>query len=663
MAIYPRLSLRYGGGILSHKQQAEQEENTVNILIGLGGTGIDCIKTIKAAVRERLLPDDPEVAAPEYSHIRFLGVDILGVEQISGKKKRKSGRWGSPEKMDVLEEEEIFSLWEPHLRQLLNSPRAIVLRPELRWLNYRELRDDSLDTDDSLIYYRCRQLNRLCFINQSDKFADKLGQVLEEAGKGLEKPLICVHVFTSLSGATGAGIFLDVCYILREILKERHGVIFGYFFLPDVNLSRISLENRLMREHIPVAAYAAMKELNYCMRIHENGGAFTQTYKGGRKIPWTEPPVNFPFVIAGTREDGAPLPNAYEYAINLVSEYILFHLTKRKNRHCYDLNCYMPQWSMNMTACEQSCEIGACVRYMTLVGASARLPYREMNTWLMAEVFQKISGKIGELFNKTLKDKKIGGEDRERLWEVLGNLQETFLDNLKILEEEEKKLPKEEEFSYDLITVEEIKPELEKELAKVQPEEVLVKLLERLLQEENREALEDEERIAGILNRFFTEEIFPEFTDWSAENFLRKKYKSEYSEVVGDELYEKVMKRLVKNSAPFFPFNPQVWDKSKVGGGGTIAVPESTSALIAAEKIYSESAWYQPEVRMKDRILIWGYRYGFPLGAYLKCPEYEKTYYSHWFAGLHSYEGRGECPFNDWRKLPSLIPLSCRKIR
>lgn len=574
------------------------------------------------------MPYDPEAAAPEYSHIRFLGVDILGVEQISGKKKRKSGRWGSPEKMDVLEEEEIFSLWAP-----------------------------------SLIYYRCRQLNRLCFIRRSDKFADKLELMLEEAGKGLEKPDIRVHVFTSLSGATGAGIFLDVCYILREILKERHGVILGYFFLPDVNLSRISLENRLMREHIPVAAYAAMKELNYCMRIHENGGAFTQTYKGGRKIPWTEPPVNFPFVIAGTREDGAPLPNAYEYAINLVSEYILFHLTKRKNRHCYDLNCYMPQWSMNMTACEQSCEIGACVRYMTLVGASARLPYREMNTWLMAEVFQKISGKIGELFNKTLKDKKIGGEDRERLWEVLGNLQETFLDNLKILEEEEKKLPKEEEFFYDLITVEEIKPELEKELAKVQPEEVLVKLLERLLQEENREALEDEERIAGILNRFFTEEIFPEFTDWSAENFLRKKYKSEYSEVVGDELYEKVMKRLVKNSAPFFPFNPQVWDKSKVGGGGTIAVPESTSALIAAEKIYSESAWYQPEVRMKDRILIWGYRYGFPLGAYLKCPEYEKTYYSHWFAGLHSYEGRGECPFNDWRKLPSLIPLSCRKIR
>lgn len=188
--------------------------------------------------------------------------------------------------------------------------------------------------------------------------------------------------------------------------------------------------------------------------------------------------------------------------------------------------------------------------------------------------------------------------------------------------------------------------------------------MERLLEEENREALEDEERIAGIFNRFFTEEVFPEFANLSAECFLRKKYKSENIDCVGNELYEKVMKRLVKNSAPFFPFTPRVWDKIKTGGGGILAVPESTSALIAAEKTsYHKFTWYQPEVRMKDRILIWGYRYGFPLGAYLKCPEYEKTYYSRRFVGLHSYEESGECPFNDWWKLPSLIPLSCRKMR
>ena len=45
--IYPRLSLKNGGGIVSEQQQAEQDHSAVHILIGLGGTGIDCIAEIK----------------------------------------------------------------------------------------------------------------------------------------------------------------------------------------------------------------------------------------------------------------------------------------------------------------------------------------------------------------------------------------------------------------------------------------------------------------------------------------------------------------------------------------------------------------------------------------------------------------------------------------
>ena len=75
MAEYSKLLLSTGGGIISTQQQAEQVQNTASILIGLGGTGIDCIKTIKAAVRERLKPDDPDAVVAEYSHIQFLGVD------------------------------------------------------------------------------------------------------------------------------------------------------------------------------------------------------------------------------------------------------------------------------------------------------------------------------------------------------------------------------------------------------------------------------------------------------------------------------------------------------------------------------------------------------------------------------------------------------------
>ena len=50
MAIIKELALSKGGGIVSYNQQAEQEKNVINIFIGLGKTGIDCIREIKTHV-------------------------------------------------------------------------------------------------------------------------------------------------------------------------------------------------------------------------------------------------------------------------------------------------------------------------------------------------------------------------------------------------------------------------------------------------------------------------------------------------------------------------------------------------------------------------------------------------------------------------------------
>ena len=64
--IYPRLSLKNGGGIVSEQQQAEQNPNAVHLLIGLGGTGIDCIAEIKKQVYTGIKPDDPKAEVPTY---------------------------------------------------------------------------------------------------------------------------------------------------------------------------------------------------------------------------------------------------------------------------------------------------------------------------------------------------------------------------------------------------------------------------------------------------------------------------------------------------------------------------------------------------------------------------------------------------------------------
>ena len=59
MATYSRLLLSTGGGIISTGQQADQAQNTASILIGLGGTGVHCIRTIKTQVYDRLKADLP----------------------------------------------------------------------------------------------------------------------------------------------------------------------------------------------------------------------------------------------------------------------------------------------------------------------------------------------------------------------------------------------------------------------------------------------------------------------------------------------------------------------------------------------------------------------------------------------------------------------------
>ena len=72
--IYKKLSIAAGGGIIDQYQQAEQEE-CANVFIGLGGTGISCLKEVKKQVYNRLKPDPDSGDVPRYDHIQFLAID------------------------------------------------------------------------------------------------------------------------------------------------------------------------------------------------------------------------------------------------------------------------------------------------------------------------------------------------------------------------------------------------------------------------------------------------------------------------------------------------------------------------------------------------------------------------------------------------------------
>ena len=117
MAVYSKLLLSAGGGIVSTTQQADQVKNTATVLIGLGGTGIDALRTIKTQVYSRLKADDPDAVVPQYEHIRFLGVDT--VEKTNDNPGEELQDNLKTESLRALDDTETFSIANPHVKRML----------------------------------------------------------------------------------------------------------------------------------------------------------------------------------------------------------------------------------------------------------------------------------------------------------------------------------------------------------------------------------------------------------------------------------------------------------------------------------------------------------------------------------------------------------------
>ena len=238
MALYEKLLLSAGGGIVSGKQQAEQVKNTATVIIGLGGMGIDCLRTIKTQVYSRLKLDDPEAAAPQYQHIRFLGVDAS-----------EYSRPNSGYSLPKLNDTEFFSIRNVSANAVGESPTVLAELRSISWLNWEKIHMPDLSWNGT---GGIRQVGRFLMMNQSSAFMNRLESEIQSAKQDLYSPDVNIHIISGLSGGTGSGIFLDVCYMVQSVIQRVGGdaAILGYFFLPDVNLSRIPVDAPHVREYL-----------------------------------------------------------------------------------------------------------------------------------------------------------------------------------------------------------------------------------------------------------------------------------------------------------------------------------------------------------------------------------------------------------------------------
>lgn len=415
--MYNKLLIQAGGGIVSRNQQAEQD-NCATVAIGLGGTGISCLRALKRAVYTRVAPDPTNDYVPRYSHIQFLAVDT------------DKSSLGATAAVDTLDEAtEFFNISCPDIRGLLDKAHLLQQEPSLRWLKTSGGEGngggiDILSADAGA--GGVRQIGRLLLLQNCKAFVEKIKLNITNACKGLNNPAINVHIFTGMSGGTGAGTFLDVCYLVQHVLDSMGlgGKAFtcGYFFLPDVNVAA-----GVTNDYIPINGFASMKELDYAMNFTNNGGEWDQDYPGFH-IKSSAPPVKLAHLISAMDANGNILADGFSYAMNTVVEYVLEYIIKPYVKESGDDGTVENTFTMGSHISNVRNLInmvdkkyGACYDYCILGAANTYMPYKEITTYLASKIFQSFDYLNARLPSDSdmevfVKDNKLRYED------ILGDL-------------------------------------------------------------------------------------------------------------------------------------------------------------------------------------------------------------------------------------------------
>lgn len=311
--MYQRLLSSAGGGILSPSQQAEQNP-CATIAIGLGGTGVECLRMLKREVYSRVRPDDLKAEVPSYRNIRFLAIDS---------DRSSMGKEGEPDALDW--NTEVLDIGVPDPHALWAGLPMIRRQPNMQWLS------PELKPKGSAGVGGVRQVGRLLLFQRCSQFIQKLTGLITSARQDLPKDAeLCIHIFTGMGGGTGSGIFLDVCYLVQYVLGtmglQSMARVCGYFFLPDVNLFRVRMMPHV-QDYIKRNGFAAMQELDYCMDFANNGDAWDQDYGNGVKIHTQRPPVDDAWLISSGNEDAVSSGDTYKTALYTVAQKVMEDLT------------------------------------------------------------------------------------------------------------------------------------------------------------------------------------------------------------------------------------------------------------------------------------------------------------------------------------------------
>lgn len=266
-------------------------------------------------------------------------------------------------------------------------------------------------------------------MNSAAEIIADLRMLYNEVSQGLSAANIVFHVIAGISGGTGSGTFLDVCYLIKDAFPGTS--ILGYFFMPEVNADVIGDDNYML--FIKQNGYAALQELDYCMSFctpagGSNNGCFDVIYPNlGHKVKWDSRPILCCHLIGTDDMTGLGFGvDRYKYAMHTVAEFILDFLVQTHNA----IPSIPAEYSNSIVRCANEendrGDDGGTSPYYSVMGYSeAVIPFKSINTYIVAYLFDKFSCLLPD---NTVPDENAGLEVMRESLGIKKTYKNFFLD-------------------------------------------------------------------------------------------------------------------------------------------------------------------------------------------------------------------------------------------
>ena len=406
------MSVDLGGSMSSAQIRVESKGNPV-LIIGLGGTGMDALLYTKQLINKRFrLPEDaPNKALAIPSNIKILGIDSDNT-YFKKKTDKKDGemRFAVGEYVSISGSVERFlsneHLIPPYVKEWLDDPKRI----------YTKVKGSGDDGANGI-----RQSGRILLFNSINAVVKAITTDVQKLLTGMmPDQRLQVFILSGISGGTGSGTFLDIPYIVREIIKRQgkdNFDIMGFLFTPDVNLSRVDDPN--IQRYIKRNGFAALQELEYLMDMHSHMfDPFRQRYSDTFETISTERPYDTCLFVSASGKDGFVLKNPaeqYKFSLSIAAEGICNFISSSDNQGDFSIDSFRVNLGQALA--------GIVPQYPMLnvyssVGASAAILPK-------SEVLEYLSGKVFAHMN-TLHDNVPTNEQRIVFLGTIG------LDNLSV---------------------------------------------------------------------------------------------------------------------------------------------------------------------------------------------------------------------------------------